>query len=86
MAIARKPNSGTNPSMAQQGERAAEAFIASVDAKQPAAPRAENKIPIMLRFDPTLLHKVDGAARRRGISRSAWVQYVISRALDSGEG
>ena len=44
------------------------------------------KTPVMIRFDRDLLERVDAAAKRRGISRSAWVQYTISRALDTGEG
>jgi predicted HicB family RNase H-like nuclease len=40
----------------------------------------------MIRFDRELLGRVDVAAKRRGISRNAWVQYTISRALDTGEG
>jgi hypothetical protein len=40
----------------------------------------------MIRFDRALLAKVDQAARKRGVSRSAWVQYTISRALEAGEG
>jgi hypothetical protein len=33
-----------------------------------------------------MLRRVDDAAKRRGISRSAWIQYTVSRALDQGEG
>ena len=44
------------------------------------------KAPVMIRFDRDLLQRVDAAAKRRGISRSAWVQYTVSRALDTGEG
>ena len=44
------------------------------------------KSPVMLRFDRALLAKVDAAAKRRGISRSAWIQFTVSRALDAGEG
>ena len=36
----------------------------------------------MIRFDRDLLAKVDAEARRRGISRSAWVQYTLSHVLD----
>src|SRR3546814_728342 len=50
---------------------------------QGAEPR---KSPVMLRFDRALLAKVDAAAKRRGISRSAWIQFTVSRALDAGEG
>ena len=86
MAIARKPLRNTNAIITPKGEQAADAFIASVDLKKQDKPRAANKTPIMIRFDPALLSKVDTAAQRRGISRSAWIQYVISRAIDSGEG
>lgn len=41
---------------------------------------------ILIRFDPQLLERVDTAVKRRGISRSAWIQFTLSRALDQGEG
>lgn len=85
MAITRKPKSNTNAKEVET-EQAAEAFISSASAGQPVAPPDKHKTPIMIRFDPALLQKVDAAAKRRGISRSAWIQYVTSRALDSGEG
>ncbi|WP_367890761.1 hypothetical protein [Sphingomonas morindae] len=91
MAIARKPNSKPKPPI---DEAAADAFIAGA-AKPETAPLAADeagqgaeprKSPVMLRFDRALLAKVDAAARRRGISRSAWIQFTVSRALDAGEG
>ncbi|KMS51468.1 hypothetical protein V474_04325 [Novosphingobium barchaimii LL02] len=93
MAIARKPNSKPKPPI---DEAAADAFIAGA-AKPEAAPIATEadeagqggeprKSPVMLRFDRALLAKVDAAAKRRGISRSAWIQFTVSRALDAGEG
>src|SRR3546814_7718448 len=93
MAIARKPNSKPKSPM---DEAAADAFIAGAakpkaepiateadEAGQGAEPR---KSPVMLRFDRALLAKVDAAATRRGISRSAWIQFTVSRALDAGAG
>lgn len=92
MAIARKPNSKPK---APVDDAAADAFIAGA-AKPSAAPIAAaeeaeeggepRKSPVMLRFDRALLAKVDAAAKRRGISRSAWIQFTVSRALDAGEG
>lgn len=92
MAIARKPNSKPRPPV---DDAAADAFIAGA-AKPEAAPIAADaeagegaeprKSPVMLRFDRALLAKVDTAAKRRGISRSAWIQFTVSRALDAGEG
>ena len=88
MAIARKPNSKPKPPV---DDVAADAFIAG--AAKPATPTIETaaedgprKSPVMLRFDRALLAKVDSAAKRRGISRSAWIQFTVSRALDAGEG
>jgi hypothetical protein len=40
----------------------------------------------MTQFDAAVLERVDAAAARSGISRSAWIQFVVSRALDQGEG
>src|SRR3546814_13587231 len=82
MAIARKPNSKPKSPM---DEAAADAFIAGA-AKPKAEPIATEadeagpgaeprKSPVMLRFDRALLAKVDAAAKRRGIRRSAWTQF-----------
>ncbi|GGI94102.1 hypothetical protein GCM10007973_32850 [Polymorphobacter multimanifer] len=86
MAIARKPDSKPRPS----GEdKAADAFIsgATKPIATPIATEVETrKAPVMLRFDRAWLGRVDAAAKRRGISRSAWIQFTVSRALDAGEG
>lgn len=76
MAIAKRPNSNHSD--------AAEAFIAGAGVED-VSPRG-HKVPAMVRFDPDLLRRVDEAARHRGISRSAWIQYTLSRALDNGDG
>lgn len=93
MAIARKPNSKPR---APVDDAAADAFIAgaakpeaapiTVAAEEPGEGSEPRKSPVMLRFDRALLAKVDAAAKRRGISRSAWIQFTVSRALDAGEG
>jgi hypothetical protein len=80
MAITRKPSA--KPTTAVD-ERAAAAFIEGAGAK---ATKSARTSPVMIRFDKALLARVDQAARRRGVSRSAWVQFTISRALDAGEG
>jgi ribbon-helix-helix CopG family protein len=85
MAIAKKPiRSTTNIHHQADPDKAAEAFIAGAE----GAPKQGDvrKMPVMIRFDRELLERVDAAAKRRGISRSAWVQYTISRAIDAGEG
>lgn len=92
MAIARKPvrNQSAAPASVD-ADRAAEAFIAAAapvaaNGKAGAGDAESRKAPVMIRFDPTLLERIDAAARHRGISRSAWVQFTLSRALDAGEG
>ena len=84
MAIAKKPNRNRNE-ISPNEERAA-AFITGT-AQTPAPENGETKkVPVMMRFDRDVLKRVDTAAKRRGISRSAWIQFTVSRALDQGEG
>ena len=84
MAIARKP--GSKPTEVQ--EAAVERFISGAVNSTPTSaavsevPGNGRRKPAMIRFDPELLGRVDRAAKRRGISRSAWVQYTLSKALD----
>lgn len=78
MAIAKKPESHRKDT----AEQAADRFIAG--ASENESPR-EHKIATTLRFDANLLARIDSAAKRRGVSRSAWIQYTLSRALDAGE-
>ena len=85
MAIARKP--AGKP--ARDKEAAAERFIEGAAAPLRAVPPVAepvaggNRTPVMIRFDTALLARVDTAAKRRGISRSAWIAYTVSRALDA---
>lgn len=88
MAIAKKPTSHKIPAVPKNEEEAAQAFISGA-AKATEAPAAEEdkaSKPVMIRFDPDLLERVDAAAKHRGISRSAWIKFTVSRALDNGEG
>ena len=68
-------------------DAAAEKFIYGADALHDEPSQEESKkVPIMMRFDRALLQRVDAAAKRRGISRSSWIQFTVRRALDQGEG
>ena len=84
MAIARKPHrtSATAPS-----EDPASKFIAGAGqaepAIEPAIEETTRRVPAMIRFDARLLERIDAAAKRSGISRSAWVQYTLSQVLDT---
>ncbi len=85
MAIARKPQGNHTATTDEQKEKAADAFITGAGEKRQPEKKGK-KIPIMMRFDSSILQKVDQAAEHRGLSRSAWIQFIVSRALDSGEG
>lgn len=77
MPIAKNPKRNRPADAEQQ----AQAFISRVAA--PAATETpeedENKKPIMIRCDPKLLDRIDQAAKRLGISRSAF--FVSSAAI-----
>lgn len=62
---------------------AAEKFIAAAGPAAPVEAAPKGRIATMVRFDAALLAKVDAAARSRGISRSAWIQYTLSEALEA---
>jgi hypothetical protein len=82
MTIARKPSS--KQTMAPEG--AANRFISGAGQGVSDAPADDlrgTRKPVMIRFDRELLARVDKAAKRRGINRSAWISYVISTALEN---
>lgn len=86
MAIAKKPLRNQSDAPPSGSEKAAKAFIEGAGRSAGGGQADTRKVPAMIRFDRDLLERVDAAARRRGVSRSAWVQYTLSRALDGGEG
>ena len=87
MAIAKKPKRDHSATKDLTQDNAAEKFIAGADSSQEEAPQEDDKkIQTTLRFDRDLLKRIDAAAKHRGISRSSWIQFTLSRALDQGEG
>jgi len=74
MAIAK------NPKRIQTAiaDSAAEAFISGAGKAEETA-ADQNKKPITIRIDPDILTRVDRAAKRLGISRSA---FIISSAAE----
>ncbi len=86
MAIEKTPKRQQIAKTLPREERAAEAFIAGAGVLGTTEHENKRKVPIMMRFDRDVLTRVDAAAKRRGISRSAWIQFTVSRALDQGEG
>ena len=80
MAIAKRPKRDQT----ETDDAVAERFISGVGKQPPVAGEEPTgrRVPTMIRFDRELLAKVDAEARRRGISRSAWVQYTLSHVLE----
>jgi uncharacterized protein (DUF4415 family) len=75
MAIARNPKRN----LSGASEEHAQAFISGADKASTTAEREQNKKPIMIRVDPDMLDRIDRAAKRLGISRSAFI--VSSSAM-----
>jgi predicted HicB family RNase H-like nuclease len=87
MTIAKKPKRDHSVAKDIMGEDAAKKFIAGAESSQEEARQEDDKkIHTALRFDRDLLQRIDAAAKHRGISRSSWIQFTLSRALDQGEG
>jgi hypothetical protein len=86
MEIAKPPKRGRSATKDIAHDNAAEKFIAGADSSQEEASQDGKKIQTTLRFDRDLLKRIDAAAKHRGISRSSWIQFTLSRALDQGEG
>ena len=67
-------------------EQKAEAFISGAGLPRPAsAPVPDHeagKTTVNMRFDTALLKQIDSAAKRQGISRTAWLHVAASKALD----
>jgi predicted HicB family RNase H-like nuclease len=76
MAIAKKP--GSKP----PAEADADRFIAGAGVGEAPAAARKGRVATMVRFDADLLARVDAAAKKRGVSRSAWIQYTLSEALE----
>ena len=83
MAIAKRPVS-KQPIESDVAQFIAGAGGVPAEAAAKAEP-AKGRIATMVRFDAALLAKVDAAAKKRGVSRSAWIQYTLSEALE-GQG
>jgi predicted DNA binding CopG/RHH family protein len=62
-------------------EKKADAFISGAGKAAPADDAATGKTIINLRVDSPLLARVDAAAKRRGISRTAWLCLAMTKAL-----
>ena len=80
MAIAKNPKRNQNA----KDEKDAEAFISGAG-QQATEERDQNKKPIMVRIDPDILERIDRAAKRLGISRSAFIVSSTAEKLERME-
>lgn len=85
MAISKKPKSNQNDIQMIDKELAAQNFIDQSQSTSSIDLKRQNKIPIMLRLEPTLLSKINNLAKKRGISRSSWIHFILSETLEQEE-
>jgi hypothetical protein len=78
MAIAKPPSCKSKMS-----EKQAEKFIMAASAKETEDEGRFIQTPI--RFPPTLLARIDRAAKKRGLNRSSWLRYAATKELDVEE-
>lgn len=81
MAIAKRPDSNTNP-MGTANERKAAAFISRAGQATAEEPEQANKKPTLIRIPPDLLTRIDRGAKRLGISRSAFIVQSAAEKLE----
>ncbi len=91
MAIAKAPKRVSPPSDLdeQERERKAQAYIAgggSLPVAEESSPKRRKKEPVTMKWDPDLLGRIDRAAKRKGINRTAYVHFKLAEALDQEEG
>ena len=81
MTIARNPKRNLSATSENQGQ----AFISGAGQAAVAAEPEPNKKPIMIRVAPGMIDRIDRAARRLGISRSAFIVSSAAVRLESME-
>jgi hypothetical protein len=86
MAITKRPTITSAAELrSPDQERKIEAFISGAGKTGPeqAGAGEMKKKPTPVRFDPDMYPRIDAAAKRRGLSRAAWVRLVVSQALEA---
>jgi hypothetical protein len=81
MAIARNPKRSSTTAHEEQ----AKAFISGAGVAVVTPEPEQNKKPIMIRVAPDMLDRIDHAAKRLGISRSAFIVSSAAVRLESME-
>lgn len=81
MTIARNPKRN----LSATSENQVQAFISGAGQAAVAAEPEPNKKPIMIRVAPGMIDRIDRAAKRLGISRSAFIVSSAAVRLESME-
>lgn len=81
MTIAKNPK--RNPMAASENQ--VQAFISGAGQSTVTVAPEQNKKPIMIRVDPGMIERIDRAAKRLGISRSAFIVSSTAVRLESME-
>jgi hypothetical protein len=81
MTITKNPK--RNPVVANENQ--VQAFISGAGQPAVAVEQEQNKKPIMIRVDPGMIDRIDRAAKRLGISRSAFIVSSAAVRLESME-
>jgi hypothetical protein len=63
-------------------DQKAEAFISGAGTVKLAPVADEGRAVVNMRFDADLLRRIDAAAKRQGISRTAWLHVAAAKALE----
>lgn len=78
MAITKRPSRKT-----KRNDNRAENFIMAASANDTEEGARFVQTPI--RFPPSLLARIDRAAKKRGLNRSSWIRYATTKELDVEE-
>jgi predicted HicB family RNase H-like nuclease len=81
MTIAKNPKRNS----VSTSEEQVKAFISGAGQAAVAVEPEQNKKPIMIRVDPDMINRIDRAAKRLGISRSAFIVSSTAVRLESME-
>ena len=78
MVVSAKPKPRPRPTSQQEKE-----FIDNASATK--KPATKKPLATTLRFSPEFLAQIDAAAAGRNVTRSAWIKYALSRALEQSQ-
>ena len=62
------------------------AFIEGrAEGKASTPPLIGKRQQITVKLDPSILHRIDADARKKGVTRTAWIQFAIAGRLEQAD-